>query len=118
MVSRPSRQIHCGLISPRQKMKGLSMTATQIVSLMIPSGTWVGFASTMKIYFRCADQRTAAKTALILCGFACTAAQIAVIAIAKPAGAAWFWLGVGGFALANLVFWWALSAHGKSHPAF
>jgi protein-S-isoprenylcysteine O-methyltransferase Ste14 len=72
----------------------------------------------MRTYFRCADQRTPAKTALILCGFACTAAQIAVIAIGRPAGTAWFWLGAGGYALANFVFWWALSAHGKTHPAF
>jgi len=94
------------------------MTTTQIAALLAASGTWVGFASTMRTYFRCADQRTPAKTGLVLCGFVCTAAQIAVIAAARPAGAAWFWLGTGGYALANVVFWWALAAHGKAHPAF
>src|SRR5262249_25885360 len=94
------------------------MTTSQIASLLVASGTWVGFASTMRTYFRCADQRTPAKTGLILCGFACSAAQITVIAIARSPGPAWFWLGTCGYVLANFVFWWALSAHGKAHPAF
>jgi protein-S-isoprenylcysteine O-methyltransferase Ste14 len=94
------------------------MTTPQITALVVASGTWVGFASTLKTYFRCADQRTLAKTGLTLSAFACSVAQVAVIALVKPASAAWFWLGVCGFALANVVFWWALAAHGKSHPAF
>ncbi len=94
------------------------MTTTQIASILVATGTWAGFGSTLRTYFRHARQRTRAKTVLTVSAFACSAAEIALLAMSKPAGAVWFWLGASGFALANIVFWWALAAHGKSHPAF
>src|SRR3954469_16567879 len=94
------------------------MQAPQLVSVLVASGTWVGFASTMKTYFRYADRRTAAKTWLILTGFVCTAAQVSAIAASRPPSPAWLLLGAGAYGLANCLFWWALAAHGKSHPAF
>jgi protein-S-isoprenylcysteine O-methyltransferase Ste14 len=95
-----------------------TMHAGQVASIVVAAGTWVGFAVPMKTYFRHADRLNAAKTGLIVAAFVCTAVQIAVLASARPAGPAWFWLGAAGYALANGLFWWALSAHGQSHPAF
>jgi protein-S-isoprenylcysteine O-methyltransferase Ste14 len=94
------------------------MHAPQLASVVVASGTWVGFASTMRTYFRCAEQRTAAKTWLIFTAYLCTLIQIATIALTRPPGAVWFWLGMAGYLMANGLFWWALAAHGKSHPAF
>jgi protein-S-isoprenylcysteine O-methyltransferase Ste14 len=93
------------------------MHTPQLVSVLVASGTWVGFAST-KSYFRCANQRTPLKTALILSAFLCTAAQIATLCVAKAPSQVCFWVGVAGFTVANCLFWWALAAHGKAHPAF
>src|SRR5438132_7042148 len=94
------------------------MHVGQFASVLVATGTWVGFGTTMKTYFRCADQRNAAKTGLILAAFICTAVQVAVLVTARWHGPVWLWLGACGFGLANGLFWWALSAHGKSHPAF
>jgi protein-S-isoprenylcysteine O-methyltransferase Ste14 len=94
------------------------MTTPQITAIFVASATWVSFASTLRTYFRGANKRTLAKTVLTVSAIACSDIQVAVIALTKPAGAAWFWLGMSCFALANLMFWWALCSHGKSHPAF
>jgi protein-S-isoprenylcysteine O-methyltransferase Ste14 len=94
------------------------MHTASIASVLVALATWIGFARVMRTYFRCADHRTPAKTMLILSAFICTVVQIAVIAAARPAGIVWFWLGIAGYAWANVLFWWALLAHGKSHPAF
>jgi protein-S-isoprenylcysteine O-methyltransferase Ste14 len=94
------------------------MHAPQLAAVLVASWTWAGFASTMRTYFRHADRRTPAKTLLILAAFVCTLIQLAAIARARPHGAAWLWLGLAGYAAANGLFWWALAAHGKSHPAF
>jgi protein-S-isoprenylcysteine O-methyltransferase Ste14 len=107
--------------SPHSKRLGRKedeMHAPQLTAVLAASATWIGFASTMKTYFRHAERRTPAKTGLIVSGLACTVIQIAVLAGVKQPGAAWSWLGVGLYAAANGLFWWALTAHGKSHPAF
>jgi hypothetical protein len=67
----------------------------------------------MRTYFRCANQRTAAKTWLIVAAFTCTLAQIVTLALARPRSVVWFWLGVAMYSAANGLFWWALSAHGS-----
>jgi len=89
-----------------------------VIAVVVASATWVGFASTMRSYFRCAKQRNRAKTWLIVSGFLCTAIQIAALCIVGPPGRPWFWSGVAVYAMANGLFWWALAAHGKAHPAF
>ncbi len=94
------------------------MHTTQVVSAVVASGTWIGFGIAMRSYFRHADRRTTAKTLLIVAACACTAVQLACIAAARPPAGAWLWLGVAAYGLANGLFWWALSAHGKAHPAF
>jgi protein-S-isoprenylcysteine O-methyltransferase Ste14 len=94
------------------------MDTARLVSLLAAWGTWATLAYTMKSYFRFARQRTPAKTFLVVCAFVCTLTQLATLALAPQAGAAWLWSGVAGFALAQGLFWWALAAHGKSHPAF
>jgi protein-S-isoprenylcysteine O-methyltransferase Ste14 len=94
------------------------MHTSQLVSGLLASGTWIGFASVMRSYFRYSDQRTRAKTWLILSSFVCTLTQIVTLFVVRPPGAAWFWSGIAVYALANGLFWWALAAHGKAHPAF
>jgi protein-S-isoprenylcysteine O-methyltransferase Ste14 len=94
------------------------MDAARAASLVAAWGTWATLTCTMRGYFRHARKRTPAKTALVGCAFVCTVTQLAVLSFAPPARPAWQWAGVAGFALAQGLFWWALSAHGKSHPAF
>jgi protein-S-isoprenylcysteine O-methyltransferase Ste14 len=94
------------------------MQTTQFISVLTATTTWIGFAVAMRTYFRHAKRRTPAKSLLTLSAFACAMGQIAVIVIVQPAVAGWFWLGFALYVLANLIFWWALLAHGKSHPAF
>jgi protein-S-isoprenylcysteine O-methyltransferase Ste14 len=94
------------------------MQTPQLVSVLVASGTWVGFASTMRTYFRYSGRHTAAKAGLIVTGFVCSVAQIAVIAASRPPGQLWLILGAVAYGLANCLFWWALNAHGKSNPAF
>jgi len=94
------------------------MHLPQLVSVLVATGTWIGFVSTKKFYFRYADERAPAKTALLLSGFLCTAAQIITMCVARAPGEVWLWLGFTGYAGANGLFWWALAAHGKTHPAF
>jgi protein-S-isoprenylcysteine O-methyltransferase Ste14 len=94
------------------------MHAPQLVAVLVASGTWIGFVSTKKFYFRYADERAPAKTALLLSGFLCTAAQIITMCVARAPGEVWLWSGLAGYAGANGLFWWALAAHGKAHPAF
>jgi len=94
------------------------MITPQLVSVLVASGTWLGIGRQMRSYFRGADQRTGAKTWLIACSFACALAQLVTLLAVRPPGATWFWSGLGMYALANGLFWWALAAHGKAHPAF
>jgi protein-S-isoprenylcysteine O-methyltransferase Ste14 len=94
------------------------MHTTQLIPVLVAAATWIGFAVAMRTYFRHADQRSAAKSLLTLSAFVCAIAQIIVIACAQPAGATWLWLGIASYAWANVIFWWALRAHGKLHPAF
>ncbi len=89
-----------------------------LVPVVVATATWAGFASIMKSYFRFSTERTTAKTWLIVTASLCTVLQIVTIAFVKPESAVWFWLGVAGYIVANGLFWWALSAHGKTHPAF
>lgn len=94
------------------------MDTARLISLLVAYGTWATLACAMRSYFRFASKRTPAKNRLVLAAFVCTATQLAVLSLTEPAGAAWVWAGVAGFAMAQVLFWWALSAHGKAHPAF
>jgi protein-S-isoprenylcysteine O-methyltransferase Ste14 len=93
------------------------MHAPQLIAVLVASGTWVGFAS-IKSYFRYANRRTPAKTGLMVSAFICTVVQVIAMIRARPASPVWFWLGIAGYGVANCLFWRALAAHGKSHPAF
>jgi protein-S-isoprenylcysteine O-methyltransferase Ste14 len=94
------------------------MYAPQLAAVLAASGTWAAFACTMRTCFRHADRRTPAKTGLIVSAFACTAVQIAALVTVRPPSALWPSLGVALYAAAHALFWWALAAHGKAHPAF
>jgi protein-S-isoprenylcysteine O-methyltransferase Ste14 len=94
------------------------MPTSQLVAILVFLGTWLGFGSTIKWYFRRARERTPAKTALLVCGYAGLAIQLAILCLVGTPGTVWFWVGIASYAVANLLFWWALSAHGKAHPAF
>ena len=84
------------------------MHTPQLVSVLVATGTWVGFGITMKSYFRCAEQRTRAKTWLIFSAFLCTVTQIVSLCEVKTPGPIWFWAGMSAYAMANALFWWAL----------
>ncbi|HEX3152834.1 MAG TPA: isoprenylcysteine carboxylmethyltransferase family protein [Gemmataceae bacterium] len=94
------------------------MPALQLTAVLVASATWLGFGSTMWTYFRFASQRTQAKTALVVAGFICSVAQIVVVTKVRPPSETWFWIGLAGYAIANVLFWSALRSHGKAHPAF
>lgn len=90
----------------------------QLAAVVVAMATWGGFAGIMRKYFRHSKESTPAKTLLLVTGFLATLAQLVAIALSPAATPAWFWTGVGGFAVANGLFWWALQSHGKAHPAF
>ena len=94
------------------------MHISQWIAFGVALASWGGFTIMMRKYFRFARQRSTAKSWLIFSAFACTAAQFVGIVTAGPISATWLCSGIAVFGLANLLFWWALSAHGKSHPAF
>src|SRR5262249_405669 len=59
-----------------------------------------------------------AKTLLTVSAFICTLAQLSVVSWIGPPSEILAWAGIACFGLANLVFWWALAAHGTMRPAF
>lgn len=94
------------------------MHVPHLVLVMLASLTWAGFAVMMKAFFRCADQKTPAKTCLIFSAYICSLMELAVVILCRSRSELGGWVGVGCFGLANLIFWWSLSSHGKKHPAF
>ena len=81
-------------------------------------GTWGAFAVCMRCYFRRARDPHPAKRRLTRWAFACTLADLVVLTLPGPPGRLAAWAGVGGYAAAQGLFWWALAAHGRRRPAF
>jgi len=94
------------------------MRIPHLVLVLVPSLTWAGFWVAMKVAFRCTEQKTTEKTLLILSGYFCAVLQLVIVAISKNPIGLMGWIGLAGYLLANLLFWLALSAHGKTRPAF
>ena len=94
------------------------MHYTSVVTLWLAWCTWVGLAAAMRYYFRWAKQKNPAKTLLTASAFVCTLIQLAVLSLEKPPSLLRMWTAVAGYGLANVLFWWSLSAHGKLRPAF
>jgi len=86
--------------------------------VLLASLTLASFGVMMKSFFRCAGQRTAAKTCLILSALVCSLLELTVVILVRSKTGLWGWAGMACLVLANLVFWWSLSAHGKARPAF
>jgi protein-S-isoprenylcysteine O-methyltransferase Ste14 len=89
-----------------------------MIAIMAFSATWLGFGSTIKWYFKRARERTPAKTALLVCGYLGLVIQFLTLCLATPASVGWVVAGVVCYLVANSLFWSALAAHGKAHPAF
>jgi protein-S-isoprenylcysteine O-methyltransferase Ste14 len=94
------------------------MHITPLVAIVVATWTWVSFGVCMKYYFRFSGRTTAAKSWLVLSAYACTLLQMVFLAIAGRPSPVLGWAGLTGFALANVLFWWALAAHGRRRPAF
>jgi len=94
------------------------MELPQLFALLTAFLTWGAFIGVSKYYFRHARRRNAAKTLLVVSAGVCTLAQLVTVVLAKPPSEWWSWLGSAGFVPAHILYWWALSTHGKSRPAF
>src|SRR5437762_10028672 len=96
----------------------LRMELPQLFAVLTAFLTWGAFIGVSKYYFRHARRRNAAKTLLVVSAGVCTLAQLVTVVRAKPPSEWWSWLGSAGFVPAHILYWWALSTHGKSRPAF
>jgi protein-S-isoprenylcysteine O-methyltransferase Ste14 len=93
--------------------------ATEHVAVIVAAGiTWVGFTLAMRLYFRGSRKRSPAKTVLTASAAITTLTQIVAVIVLAPPAPWCAWVGVAGYALANLVYWSSLLAHGKARPAF
>lgn len=94
------------------------MELPQLFAVLAAFLTWGVFIGVSKYYFRHAKRQSAAKTVLVVSAGVCTLAQLATVALVKPPGELWSWLGSTCFVPAHVLYWWALSTHGKARPAF
>jgi protein-S-isoprenylcysteine O-methyltransferase Ste14 len=94
------------------------MQSLHLAALLVALTTWTVFAITMRTYFRFARQKNAAKTWLTLSAYVCTGVQLVVLGVSSAPEAPWLWAGIIGYVAALVLFWSALAAHGKAHPAF
>jgi protein-S-isoprenylcysteine O-methyltransferase Ste14 len=92
----------------------LAWIATRIVACV----TWVAFAICMRWYFRRSRETNRAKRLLTRAAGACTLAQLGAFAFVQPPSLVLLLAGLAFFAAGNLLYWWALAAHGKRRPAF
>jgi protein-S-isoprenylcysteine O-methyltransferase Ste14 len=92
----------------------LAWIATRIVACL----TWVTFGICMRWYFRRAREANRAKRWLIRAAGASTLAQLAALALVQPPILSLMLAGLACFAAGNVLYWWALAAHGKDRPAF
>jgi protein-S-isoprenylcysteine O-methyltransferase Ste14 len=80
--------------------------------------TWGVYGVKVMRYFKHSQDRTALKSALIIFGWFCTVAQLVLIAMTGVPFVVWTILGFAFLVTGNVLFWSALKAHGKQHPAF
>jgi protein-S-isoprenylcysteine O-methyltransferase Ste14 len=88
------------------------------IALITAILTWAAFAVCMRVYFRRAGEKNAAKDWLVRAAFACTAAQLICFAFGQPPSLVLALVGFACYALGNLAYWWALAAHGQERPDF
>jgi protein-S-isoprenylcysteine O-methyltransferase Ste14 len=117
-ISSKELRRRCGAVRVASERKGEPMRVPHLVMVLLASCTWASFTVMMRSFFRCADQKTPAKTFLTVSALVCTLVQLAGVIRFRPQIGLWGWVGLGCFVLANVVFWWALSSHGKARPAF
>ncbi len=80
--------------------------------------TWVAFTICMRYYFRRAREARPAKDWLIRAATVSTLCQLAALALARAPGLTLLIAGLACYVVGNVLYWWALAAHGKARPAF
>src|SRR5262249_36865737 len=111
--SRAGQASREGACRPEDTMK-IAWAATLITAIL----TWATFAVCMRVYFRRARERNAAKDWLVRAAFVCTLAQLPWSARGRPTSLALLLVGAGCYALGHVAYWWALVAHGRERPDF
>lgn len=94
------------------------MSSTHFAVSIVAFITWIGFAIAMRLYFRGARKRNSAKTLLTASAAVTTLLHLAALLLFPPPAEWCAWGGIGAYLLANVIYWWALIAHGKERPSF